>query len=744
MSLGGFHMDELKCSFCDRPEPQVKHLIKGSGAFICDHCVHECITVLEGEKTSRVKKTGSGIKTDLTPASIVKYLNEFVIGQDEAKKLLAIAVYNHYKRVGKKLDIEIQKSNVLLIGPTGCHAKGQGILMHDGSIKKVEDIVIGDRLMGPDSKPRKVGELVRGRQQMMRITPIKGNTFTVNADHILSLVSIITNRIVDISVREYLAKSKTFRAQHKLFRSSVDFNQAVLPMDPYLFGTWLGDGYSHRAAICSADPEIVTAWSSYAAQQGLELRNIRQDGRAISLGLCQIDHYRNCNSDRINPFTLFLNKNDLKKNKHIPEIFLRSSYEQRLQLLAGLIDTDGYLQYPCGYEYVTKSNKLADNVLYLCRSLGLAAYNHVRQKTCTNNGVVGTYNIITISGDVDAIPCKVKRKKALRRKQIKNVLRTGFTVTSTAEDDFFGFKIDGDHRYLMDDFTVTHNCGKTYLVSTLAKMLDVPFATGDATTLTEAGYVGDDVDMILGRLVVAAGGDIQRAEKGIVYIDEIDKISRAENSGRDVRGEGVQQALLKMLEGGTVTINPTGGRKGPTSATQEIDTTNILFIVGGAFSALTDSIHTKKRSLGFHSDHKSLGSNQKTLDKKLITPKELVKFGMIPEFIGRLPVIAQLEPLGVDELMRILSEPKNAITKQYKALFALDDCDLEYDPEFLRAVADKAQREGTGARGLRAILEQSLSELMYSVPGKKIKKFIVGKESVKDIPQDQPVKIGLV
>jgi ATP-dependent Clp protease ATP-binding subunit ClpX len=397
MISGGNSMQELKCSFCDRLEPQVKHLIKGNNAFICDECVDECVGVLTNEKSSRVKKGSSGIKIDLTPAAIVKHLNEFVIGQDDAKKLLAVAVYNHYKRVGKKTEVEIQKSNVMLVGPTGC--------------------------------------------------------------------------------------------------------------------------------------------------------------------------------------------------------------------------------------------------------------------------------------------------------------------------------------------------GKTYLVSTLAKLFDVPFAVADATTLTEAGYVGDDVDMVLGRLIVAAGGDIQRAEKGIIYIDEVDKIARSENSGRDVRGEGVQQALLKMLEGGTVTVNPTGGRKSPTAATQEIDTTNILFIVGGAFTALTDHLHTKKLSLGLQT--------APATEKKLVTAKDLVRFGMIPEFIGRLPVIAQLNPLGADELAKILTEPKNAITKQYKALFALDDCELEYDSEFIRAVAEKAQREGTGARGLRAILESALTDFMYSTPGKKLKKLTVTKESVKETSKEETVRMGV-
>jgi ATP-dependent Clp protease ATP-binding subunit ClpX len=388
-------MNEPVCSFCSAPQIQVKHLIKGINAFICDSCVHECLNVFESEKTSR-KKTGTGIKTELTPVAIVKFLDEHVIGQHEAKKLLSIAVYNHYKRIGKKMEIEVQKSNVILLGPTGS--------------------------------------------------------------------------------------------------------------------------------------------------------------------------------------------------------------------------------------------------------------------------------------------------------------------------------------------------GKTYSLQMLAKLFDVPFAMADATTLTEAGYVGDDVEMVLGKLVVAAGGDIQKAERGIIYIDEVDKIARSETSGRDVRGEGVQQALLKMLEGTTVTINPTGGKKGPTSSTQEIDTTNILFIVGGAFTTLTDSSN-KKKSLGIHS--------QKDSAKKKITHKDLVKFGMIPEFVGRLPVIVKFEALGVDDLAKILVEPKNALTKQYKALFSLDDCEIEYDAEFIQRVAEKAHHEGTGARGLRSILENALSDLMFNVPGKKMKKIVIGPECLEKPQEESKVMIGI-
>lgn len=390
-------MQELKCSFCNSSSLQVKHLIKGIDAYICDDCVDSCHGVIEDQKNSRSRKTAGTVRPDLTPEAIVRFLDDHMIGQSRAKRLLAVAIYNHYKRIGKKIDVDIQKSNILLIGPTGT--------------------------------------------------------------------------------------------------------------------------------------------------------------------------------------------------------------------------------------------------------------------------------------------------------------------------------------------------GKTLICSIIAKLFDVPYAVCDATTLTEAGYVGDDVDMMLGRLIVAASGDIQRAEKGIIYIDEIDKIARAEANGRDVRGEGVQQALLKMLEGGIVTVNPTGGKKSPVGQTQEIDTTNILFICGGAFSGLTDQIHSKRKALG-------LGVDLLTVKRKDLTARDLIKYGMIPEFMGRLPVIAQLDHLTKEDLIRILTEPKNSITKQYKTLFSLDGCELEFSPAFLQAVADKAFNEGTGARGLRTIMEQSLADHMFETPTKKPKKLLVDKDSV-DVTEIFTTAIGM-
>lgn len=270
--------------------------------------------------------------------------------------------------------------------------------------------------------------------------------------------------------------------------------------------------------------------------------------------------------------------------------------------------------------------------------------------------------------------------------------------------------------------------GKTLLVKHLAKLFNVPFAQADATTLTEAGYVGDDVDQMVASLVVSAGGDVQKAQRGIIYIDEVDKIAASQGSnGRDVRGEGVQQSLLKLIEGTTVQVNPQGGKKSPQSPTVDVDTSNILFICAGAFSGLTDvTKFAQQRSLGLskadQKDHKQ------TIQE--IKPKDLVKYGMIPEFIGRLPIIARLDPLKADDLVKILVEPKNSIVKQYEALFALDGTKVTFTEEFLKGVAEKAFKEGTGARGLRAIMEHALKDEMFYGPSKKREELLIGMETL--------------
>jgi len=366
--------------------------------------------------------------------------------------------------------------------PTGCHAKGTKILMYDGSIKNVEEIVINDLLMGVDSTPRKVLELHTGKDQMYKILPRKGESFTVNKGHILSLKktnqvgknskkkiypSMLGGSIVNISVEEYLTKSNTFKHIHKLYRTGVEFEKANEPiLDPYLLGLILGDGCTcnNQLSICTPDIEIEESIYNYAEQYELEVRkeeqvdNLSYNYHFVTHERKRCKNYSNHIRESLRSMGLLAKKSG---DKFIPQEYKTSSRIHRLEILAGLLDTDGYLS-TSGFEYCTKSALLKDDVLYLSRSLGLASYSSIKMV----NGRV--YYRIYISGDCSIIPTRIKRKQAKKREQIKDVLVTGFSVIKEDINNYYGFTVDKDNLYLMGDFTATHNSGKTIIMSAIA------------------------------------------------------------------------------------------------------------------------------------------------------------------------------------------------------------------------------------------------------------------------------------
>jgi len=277
--------------------------------------------------------------------------------------------------------------------------------------------------------------------------------------------------------------------------------------------------------------------------------------------------------------------------------------------------------------------------------------------------------------------------------------------------------------------------GKTLMAQTIARVLNVPIAIADATSLTEAGYVGEDVENILTKLLQAADGDIKRAEQGIIFLDEVDKVARmSENRSitRDVSGEGVQQALLKIVEGSAVNIPPKGGRKHPNQEFTSIDTTNILFICGGAFDGLEEILKRKQGEniLGFGHEKKTKEEKKTSFD--MVEPDDLVHFGLIPELVGRLPIIASLQEISEDDMVRILTEPKNSLIKQYQKLFSIDNVELNFEEDALRAIAQKSLKRKTGARGLRAILEENMIDIMYELPEYEGYEVLITKEVIED------------
>ncbi len=358
----------------------------------------------------------------------------------------------------------LHKRGILLWGPPGCHAKGQGILMFDGNIKPVEDVVVGEFLMGPDGTAREVLKLCRGKDEMFRIVPNKGTPFVVNGDHVLALSPTTEATIrtpINMTVRNYLKQSKTFQNRTKLYRAAaISFEEKELLVPPYILGAWLGDGHSDRPALTTADKEMADTWTEYGSSLGLKTR--KEKGRPNNKSSVYYLTAGLGGGAGKNPVVNALRSLNVLRNKHIPHIYLTASIHQRLDLLAGLLDTDGYVSKAHG-SYTSVKKILANQVAYLARSLGFAAYVKKCRKGTKYQGrniQIDAYNV-NISGDLSIIPVQLERKQASERKQIKDVLKTGFSVEYVGYDNYYGFILDKDHLYLLDDFTVTHNSGKT-------------------------------------------------------------------------------------------------------------------------------------------------------------------------------------------------------------------------------------------------------------------------------------------
>lgn len=430
-----------------------------------------------------INKTMMGLELMPTTFTQDKILKDLLTTKTVTEK---IDMFFNRLNVYYEEGIEVPKRGALLYGPAGCHAKGTKVLMYDGTTKKIEDVVVGDRLMGPDSTPREVLKLARGRENMVKIKPSKGEEFVVNMSHILHLTPSHKNEAIKFPVNvrftDYLEQTSCFLERFKLTRTGVEFNKKDLLIPPYILGVWLGDGHSKHPAITSMDESIIQEWKNYVESEGLFVRkNEYKDGRprkaAAYYATTKLAHG---GKDK----NIILNKlRHLKvyKNKHIPQEYLNSSREDRLELLAGLLDTDGHLSNNNGsFDFVQKKKEIADQVVFLARSLGLAAYVKECKKSCWYKGEkkIGAYHRVSISGDLTQIPCRLDRKKATSRKHVKDVLRTGFTYEILPEDDFYGFALDGDHLYLTADFTIHHNTGKSSSISTIVEKY-----AGDEKTL---------------------------------------------------------------------------------------------------------------------------------------------------------------------------------------------------------------------------------------------------------------------
>jgi len=477
-------------------------------------------------------------------------------------------ISNHFRKFRDKIDTVykrrglLAKRSFLLGSAPGCHAKGQLIIMYDGSFKKIEDIVVGDKVMGPDSLPRTVLDLVKGKEKMVKIIPQKGEPFVVNWNHIQSFVVSGTNMadmIINTPIKYVLSENfsgprtgqkasgsrrlKLYKPEKIIFNNT---NKLLVP--PYIMGVWLGDGTTKKPQITSMDKEISDEWCKYGESLGLTI-TINEKKVTVN-GIAEVSKARSYSivgkkgRNHTNKFILkmkkygFFNTKDYR-SKYIPSEYLTSSVEERLELLAGIIDTDGYVNQTSGdIQIATKYKELAENIAFLARSLGKAAYVNAREKYAANTikKTKRTYYMVQISGDCCDIPTRLERKKSKKRNQIKNVLRNGFKTEILPEDDYYGITVSGDHLYLLNDFTVTHNCGKSSLINKF--MTEIKDEAGMCIIRIDSSNI--DYDEVLTALTLSKQDKVSFL---VLIIEDIGGTTLHERSNR------VDGALLNMLDG---------------------------------------------------------------------------------------------------------------------------------------------------------------------------------------------------
>lgn len=716
------------CDFCGKSRELVAKLIVGANSSICNDCIDLCVSILNDEESVE----NSEAKRTLNPALIKEYLDQHIVGQDRAKTAISVAVSQHFKRINNPSSkIRLDKTNVLLLGPTGC---GKAQPLHS-KIKTPKgwttmgEIRLNDCISMPDGTVATVnGIYPQGKKSIYKITFADGRTAECCNDHLWKVYNKHwSNKWKVMDLNEIMEKLSTTKIQMYIpLMTPCTIEDVALPLHPYAVGALLGDGgiKGHSVGISSADQFILD-----------KIQNIiGQDYTLKKSTHSKYDYTIKGSASFSGKGTRGVYKNQIKKSlvdlglmgkgsydKFIPEIYKSASLQQKLELIQGLMDTDGHVCKKGRLDFTTISPRLANDIVEVIRSIGgIAKITESKNKQYTYKGIKidchDSYRISIRYKDMRSLVSLPRKLSRLSTQyQYSDITKNRELKLKISKIDYVG-EMDAqcisvnhpDHLYVTDNFVVTHN---TEIARRIAEYLDLPFAIADATSVTEAGYVGDDVESILARLIAEADGDIDRASRGIVYIDEIDKIARKSESAsltRDVSGEGVQQALLKMIEGSVMRVPITNKRKHPGGGMVELDTSGILFICGGAFVGMEKIIQNRiaKRSVGFHANVKNAGDT--TSDTQYVTPKDFIQFGFIPEFVGRFGLITDVEELTVPQLVKVLTEPRNSVVAQYKYIFELDGIQLIFDNAALEAIATEAKSLKTNARGLKNIIEKIL------------------------------------